>query len=134
MSYAQLMIIMHDEVAMEETKDNFTWKKFSSQEKALQFIEEDGKIWSEVIHGKTNKYYVTNIEEVFTSKKKATGYVKDNKLGEDVEQDSNNKYYVGYSRASELIHTAVDMTNNHFKLKVPLEMGYVIGQSWAETH
>ena len=91
------MIIMHDEVAMEETKDNFTWKKFSSQEKALQFIEEDGRIWSEMI-----------------------------KRGD--------KVYIGYSRASELIHTAVDMTNNHFKLKVPLEMGYVIGQSWAETH
>jgi len=97
MRYAQLMIIMHDEVAMEETKDNFTWKKFSSQEKALQFIEEDGRIWSEMI-----------------------------KRGD--------KVYIGYSRASELIHTAVDMTNNHFKLKVPLEMGYVIGMNWSQTH
>lgn len=132
MSYAQLMIIMHDEVAMEETKSNFKWKKFNSEEKALTFIEEDDKIWSEVIHGKNNKYYVNDV--VFSSRKKAKGYIKEHSLDSEVVQDDNNTYHIGYSRASELIHTAVNMTNEHFKLKVPLEMGYVVGLDWSMTH
>ena len=71
---------------------------------------------------------------MFSSRKKAKGYIKEHSLDSEVVQDDNNTYHIGYSRASELIHTAVNMTNEHFKLKVPLEMGYVVGLDWSMTH
>jgi hypothetical protein len=93
----QLMIVMHDEVALEESKTRFKFKKFDTQEEALEFSEKDSKVWSEPIEKK-------------------------------------GKFYLGYSRAGELISKAVEMTNKHFKLRVELTMGYVIGRNWSETH
>tara|TARA_R110000737_G_scaffold345785_1_gene374734 strand:- start:168 stop:1151 length:984 start_codon:yes stop_codon:yes gene_type:complete len=97
MEFNQLMIIMHDEVALEESKSRFTFKKFNSEEDALTFSKNDDRIWSEPI--------------------KRGGYI-----------------YLAYTRAGELISKAVEMTNNHYNLKVPLEMGYAVGISWADTH
>lgn len=45
-----------------------------------------------------------------------------------------DKYYVGYSRAAELISVAVDKTTEHFNLNVPLHAGYILGTNWAECH
>lgn len=47
--FVQLMITMHDEVALEESKSRFTFKRFNNEEEALTFSKEDDKIWSEPI-------------------------------------------------------------------------------------
>lgn len=48
--------------------------------------------------------------------------------------EAKGYWFVGYSRASELISVAVDRTSKHFKLNVPLSAGYIIGKNWSSTH
>jgi len=138
MEFNQLMIIMHDEVALEESKSRFTFKKFNSEEDALTFSKNDDRVWSEIIEGKNNTYFLSidgindsklykTKDEAKTASKKIEGECK-------VLPSIGNLYYLAYTRAGELISKAVEMTNNHYKLKVPLEMGYAVGNNWSQTH
>lgn len=48
--------------------------------------------------------------------------------------EAKGKWFVGYSRAAELISKAVDLTTEHYKLNVPLSAGYIIGKNWRDCH
>jgi len=43
-------------------------------------------------------------------------------------------WFVGYSRASELVSVAVNKTSEHFKLNVQLQARYILGRNWMECH
>jgi len=136
--FNQLMIIMHDEIALEESKSRFKFKKFNSEEDALTFSKEDDRIWSEVIEGKNNTYFLNidgiNDSQLYKTKGEAKSAFKRIEGKCKVLPSIGNLYYLAHTKAGELISKAVEMTNNHYKLKVPLEMGYAVGVSWADTH
>jgi hypothetical protein len=52
-------------------------------------------------------------------------------------KEKKGKYFIGYSRAGELVTKAVQMTVDKFKLNVPLcgkELEYDIGLNWKDCH
>jgi hypothetical protein len=52
-------------------------------------------------------------------------------------KEKKGKYFIGYSRAGELVTKAVEMTVDKFKLNVPLcgeELEYDIGLNWKDCH
>jgi len=51
-SYCQQMIAYHDEAQLEETKKNFTFKKFTSKVEATDWAEAQDVIWSEAFEVK----------------------------------------------------------------------------------
>ena len=70
----------------------------------------------------------------FESKEEALEWTKEQNKEWSEPFQLKEKWYVGYSRASELISKAVEETTNHFKLNVPLHAGYIIGVNWADCH
>lgn len=75
--------------------------------------------------------------KVFDSKDEAEQYrksvISEKVWGEPIE-GKGGKWVLAYSRASELISKAVDMTTKHYKLNVPLSAGYIVGRNWADCH
>ncbi len=73
--------------------------------------------------------------KVFDTKEEAEEYSSnDSKMWSEPIIGKGGKYVIGWSRASELISEAVDMTTECFKLNVPLSADYIIGRSWKDCH
>lgn len=73
--------------------------------------------------------------KVFNSEEEALTYSRnDDKIDWSEVIKKNGKFYIGYSLSAQLIRQAVELTNEHFKLNMPLACDYSLGKTWMECH
>lgn len=56
------------------------------------------------------------------------------KIWSDIQESPKGGYFLAYCDAGQIISEVVNQVTKDFKLNVPLEAGYVLGNSWADTH
>lgn len=69
----------------------------------------------------------------FADKESCSTFIKDNNewLGP---VKSERGYFAGYSVISDIVKEAVELTNKHYKLNVPMAVDPQFGTNWAECH
>jgi len=103
-------------------KDDWRNKKFSQS--LIMFHDE-----AQIEENRENFIFKS-----FNSKEEALTFSKeDDKIWSEPIY-KGDRVFLGWSLSSELITKAVDMTTEHFKLKVPLTAGYAIGKDWSDCH
>jgi DNA polymerase I-like protein with 3'-5' exonuclease and polymerase domains len=73
--------------------------------------------------------------KVFPTEEEAQAY-KDtaDKIWSDIAKAKDGGHFIAYTRAGELASLAVKHAGEHYKLKVDLTAGYMIGRNWKDCH
>ena len=125
---AKVAMVYHDQLL----KDNgllcdFFKEDWVNQKTVQQLIAYHDE--AQIEESKTNFIFKS-----FNSKEEALTFSKeDDKIWSEPIY-KGDKVFLGWSLSSELITKAVDMTTEHFKLKVPLSAGYACGRNWSDCH
>ena len=125
---AKVTMVYHDQLL----KDNgllcdFFKEDWGNQKTVQQLIAYHDE--AQIEESKTNFIFKS-----FNSKEEALTFSKeDDKIWSEPIY-KGDKVFLGWSLSSELITKAIDMTTEHFKLKVPLTAGYACGRNWSDCH
>lgn len=118
-SYAQQLIAYHDEAQFEVTKDLIKWKVFP--------VSGAWEVWSE------DKQKLVDSPEAKEAKKECENFVLENPEWVGPGR-SERGYFAALSPMNNIVRDAVEMTNRHYKMKVPLAVDPQYGRNWAECH
>lgn len=125
---AKATMVYHDKLLQENGllvdffKDDWTDKSFCQQ--LIAYHDE-----AQLEEPKSNFKFKS-----FKTKEEALQFSKDSdKIWSEV-ISKKGKYYLGWSKGSELVAQAVSMTSERFNLNIPLTAGYALGRNWKDCH
>ncbi|QIQ63808.1 putative DNA polymerase [Pseudomonas phage vB_PaeM_VL12] len=128
-SYCQQLIAYHDESQLEVTKDLVKFKMFSKEALGWQEMQHEDPEEQKKLQKKEDARCKALVQQWKDEMEESSG-----QIWSDIGESPKGGWFVGYSRAGETAIEAVKAAGEHFKLRVDLSAGYMLGTTWGTCH